>query len=238
MGNLCRSEAKGMVINMNYYDVFGISPTATLEDISAAHKALAKMYHPDVNDSEDAHTKMAMLNEANAVLSDTVKREKYDGDLRRTWQQRQNQEIRSSKVSETERTRGMMGAEERARKAELLSRRVETRLKTEAAAKKLRMEQVQQKAEETTKKNKQAKVESDKQSVINGLSALVMGDTLKRHNKMDVDEERYYATKVLLSMVQNNDKHLRRSAEEAERKQRIEEILTLVEEYNNKKEWV
>ena len=223
---------------MNYYDVFGITPAATPEAINAAHKALAKMYHPDINSSEDAHEKMAMLNEANEVLSDTVKREMYDNDLRRNQQQKQNKEIISSQAVEAERPCGMTDTEEGFGKAELLRRKAETRLKTEDEAKKRRMEQAQQKAEESARKNRQAKVESDKQSVIDGLSEIVMSDIVKRHLKMDVDEERYYATKVLLSMVRKDDKHLRKMAEEADRKQRIEELLTLVKELNDKKEWV
>ena len=221
---------------MNYYDVFGISPTATPEVINATHKVLVKMYHPDINNSEDAHEKMAMLNEANEVLSDTIKREKYDNELRINRQQRQNQKILSHQTVETDQLRGMKDAEERTEKAELLRRKSETRLKKEDAAQKFRAEQAQQKAEETAQKNKQTKVEFDKQDVINGLSALLMGENIKRHNKMDVDEERYYATKVLLSMLRKDDKHLRRMAEEAERKQRIEEILALVKEYNDKKD--
>ena len=217
---------------MNYYDVFGISPTASPEVINATHKALAKMYHPDISGSEDAHEKMAMLNEAYDVLSDTTKREKYDNELR------QNQEILSAQAFEAERSRGIIDAEERAGKAELLRRKAEARLKAEDAAKKRRTKQAQQKAEEAARKNRQAEVEFDKQYVINGLSELVMDDNVKRHKKMDVDDERYYATKVLLSMVKKDDTHLRRMAEEAERKQRIEEILTLVKEYNDKKEWV
>ena len=217
---------------MNYYDVLGVSPTATPEVISATHKALAKMYHPDVNGGEDAHEKMTMLNEANEVLSDTTKREKYDSELRR------NQEILSSQAAGAKRASEIIDADERAGKAELLRKRAEARLKTEAVMQKRREERVQQKAEETARKNRQAKAERDKQYVIKGLSALLMRDTMKRHKKMDVDEERYYATKVLLSMVKKDDTHLRRVAEEAERKQRIEEILALVKEHNDKKEWV
>ena len=215
---------------MNYYDVFGVSPTATPEVINATHKALAKMYHPDINSSQDAHERMAMLNEANEVLSDSLKREMYDNELR------QNQELFTARSVESEQYREMVAAEERAEKAELLRRKAEERLRTEDATKKQRKEQAQRKAEEADRKKRQAKIEYDKRYVTNVLSALVMNDNTNRYNKTDVDEERYYATKVLLSMVRNDDKHLRKMAEEAERKQRIEEILALVKEYNDKKD--
>jgi len=216
---------------MNYYDVFGVSPTASPEVINATHKALAKMYHPDINSSKDAHEKMALLNEANEVLSDTTKREKYDNELRRHQQQMQNQEILSS-----QQPRGSTDAQERAEKAELLRRRAEARLKAEAMMQSRRKEQAQKRAEETARKNKQAKAELDKQHIIKGLSAVLMRDTLNLHKKIDVDEERYYATKVLLSMIKKDDKHLQKMAEEAQRKQRIEEILALVKEHNDKKD--
>jgi len=223
---------------VNYYDILGISPEATPEVINATHKALAKMYHPDINSSEEAHEKMAMFNEANDVLSDTLKREKYDEELKQNRQRGQNQEILSSQTVVAKRSRGMKDTQERAGKAELLRKKAEARLKTEDAAKKRRIERAQQKAEEATRKRRQAKTEIERLHVINELSDLVMGDAVKRQKEMHVDEERYHATKVLLSMVQKDDMHLRRMAEEAERKQRIEEILTLVKEYNDKEEWV
>ena len=154
--------------------------------------------------------------------------------MRRNQRERRGPEIRSPRASETERPCGMKDSQEREGKAELLRRKAEARLKTEDAARKQRTEQAQQKAEAAAQKERRAKAEFDRQDVINGLSALVSSDNLKRHRKMDVDEERYYATKVLLSMVRKNDAHLRRLADEAERKQKIEEILALVKEYNDK----
>jgi len=218
---------------MNYYDVFGLSPTASPEDISAKHKALAKMYHPDISSSKDAHEKMAKLNEANEVLSDSKKRRAYDKELRQKQHPKQNREFTSAQAVKTEKSRGTGNAETRAGKAELLRQKAEARLRTDDAARAQRKEQAQKKAEETAKKKKQTKVELDKQHVINVLSALVMGDNAQRRSKKEIDEERHYATKVLLSLVRKDDAHLRRRAEEAEHKQRIEEILSLVKEYNN-----
>lgn len=223
---------------MNYYDIFGISPTATPEDINATHKALAKKYHPDVNNSKDAHEKMTMLNEAHEVLSDTSKRERYDNELRRSRQYRQGQGANPSQNAETGRTRGVFDAGERAGKAEQQRMKAEARMKADEAMRKQRMEQARRRAEEAVNKSRQVKSESDKQSVIKELSAIVMGDNARRLNKMDVDDERYYATKVLLSMIRNDNTHLRRMTEEAERKKRVEEMLRLVNEINEKKEWV
>jgi len=237
-------------LNINYYEVFGIPPTASSEDISTAHKALAKMYHPDINSSKDAHEKMTLLNEANDVLSDTGKRRKYDNELSQHHQQRQNQKRASSQTVETKHPSATAEAQERnaptrsaqfqrMEKAEMLRKKAEERLKKVETAQKRREEQAQKKAEEAAQKTKQRKVDFDRQDVINELSALVMDDTAKRKKNMDIDDERYYATKVLLSMVRKDDNRLRRMTEEAERKQRIDEILSLVKDLNEEKEeWV
>jgi len=238
-------------ININYYEVFGITPTASSEDISTAHKALAKMYHPDINSSKDAHEKMTLLNEANEVLSDTEKRKKYDNELNQHNQQRQKQEkpATSSHTVDIKQPRATVDTQERranehnahirTEKAEILRKKTEERMKKVEAAQKRRMEQAQIKDEEAARKIKQRLVDSDRQDVINELSALVMDDNAKRQKNMEVDEERHHATKVLLSMARNDDNRLRRMTEEAERKQRIDEILTLVKEINEQKEeWV
>jgi len=220
---------------MNYYDVFGVSPTATPDDISAAHKALAKKYHPDINSSRDANEKMAMLNEANEVLSDSARRKEYDTKLNINQQKLRPLDISSSQAVKAKPSYGVNVTEERTGKAELLRRKAEERMKTEDAARVQRMEHEQQRAKKTTQRSKQMRVDVDKQDVVKILSDLVMDGNTQKSMNMDVDEDRLNATKVLLSMVRNDNEHLRRRAEEAERKQRIDEILSLVKEYNAEK---
>jgi len=223
---------------MNYYDVLGISPTASQETINTAHKALAKRYHPDVNFCDDAHEKMAMLNKANEVLSDTSKREKYDEELRNNQHLRHGRVISASHSVRVKQPRGVDYTEERAGKAEMLRRKAEARLKAEDAAQKRRMEQIQRREEEKAKKSKQARVERDKQYVTDVLTAIALKYHAKRNKKTEAEAEQYHATKVLLSLVKKDSRFLRRMAEETERKQRVDEILSLVKEYNEKKEWV
>jgi curved DNA-binding protein CbpA len=59
------------------YEVLMLHPTATIEVINAVYRALAKQYHPD-HAGPEAAEKMAHINEAYAVLSNTEKRARYD----------------------------------------------------------------------------------------------------------------------------------------------------------------
>ena len=220
---------------MNYYDVFGVSPTASAEDISAAHKALAKKYHPDINESKDAHERMSMLNKANEVLSDTKKRREYDNKLKYDEQQRQQKDFMYSQVVKAKWSGVPKVTDERIEKAEALRRKAEARLRADEAsriqAQARTKEREQQKAKESLNRNRQIRADINKQHVINELSGIVMDGSARRNKQMTIDEELHYATKVLLSLVRNDDHNLRQAAEEKARKQRIEEILSLVKEY-------
>jgi molecular chaperone DnaJ len=62
----------------DYYDVLGVSKTASAEDLKRAYRNLAKKYHPDVNSAADAADKFKEIQIAYDTLSDDAKRRQYD----------------------------------------------------------------------------------------------------------------------------------------------------------------
>src|SRR5947208_2013982 len=63
----------------DFYDILGVSKTASSDDIRKAHRKLVRQYHPDVNkDNPKAEEKFKEVQEAYDVLSDETKRKNYD----------------------------------------------------------------------------------------------------------------------------------------------------------------
>ena len=63
-------------MSKNFYDVLGVSKTATQDEIKKAYRELCKKYHPDKQGGDD--TKIKEINEAYATIGDETKRKEYD----------------------------------------------------------------------------------------------------------------------------------------------------------------
>jgi molecular chaperone DnaJ len=63
----------------DYYQILGVSETASADDIKKSYRKLAKQYHPDANQNDPkAAEKFKEIGEAYGVLSDPAKRQHYD----------------------------------------------------------------------------------------------------------------------------------------------------------------
>jgi DnaJ-class molecular chaperone len=62
----------------DYYQILGISKTASADEIKKAYRKLALQYHPDRNKGKEAEGKFKEVTKAYEVLSDASKRQTYD----------------------------------------------------------------------------------------------------------------------------------------------------------------
>ena len=67
-----------MATKRDYYEILGVSKSASADELKKAYRKLALEWHPDRNKAADANEKFKEINEAYAVLSDPKKKETYD----------------------------------------------------------------------------------------------------------------------------------------------------------------
>jgi len=67
-----------MPTKRDFYDILGVSKSASADELKKAYRKLALEWHPDRNKAANANEKFKEINEAYAVLSDKSKRETYD----------------------------------------------------------------------------------------------------------------------------------------------------------------
>jgi len=82
-----------MAAKQDYYDLLGVSKTASEEELKKAYRKLALKYHPDRNPgNKEAEEKFKLINEAYAVLSNPEKRKQFDAFGMGGFQQRYSEE--------------------------------------------------------------------------------------------------------------------------------------------------
>ena len=71
-----------MANETDYYSILQVSPKATAEDIKLSFRRLARQYHPDLHPNQPETAEyFKQISQAYDVLSDEVKRRRYDRDL-------------------------------------------------------------------------------------------------------------------------------------------------------------
>lgn len=71
-------ESEKLMSKRDYYEVLGLSKSASKDEIRKAYRRLSKKYHPDLNKEADAESKFKEVTEAYEVLSDESKKANYD----------------------------------------------------------------------------------------------------------------------------------------------------------------
>ncbi len=67
-----------MVDSKDFYEVLGVSKSASADEIKRAYRKLALEFHPDRNKSKDAEAKFKEVTKAYEILSDPQKKQTYD----------------------------------------------------------------------------------------------------------------------------------------------------------------
>jgi len=62
----------------NLYNILGIAPNASMDDIKKVYRSLAMRYHPDRNDAPGADVRFKSVTKAYEILSDPARRDEYD----------------------------------------------------------------------------------------------------------------------------------------------------------------
>lgn len=68
-------------VNQNFYELFGLEPTATTQEVKKAYRKMSLEWHPDRNSAENAADKFRQVVGVYEVLKDSSMREKYDSVL-------------------------------------------------------------------------------------------------------------------------------------------------------------
>jgi curved DNA-binding protein CbpA len=117
-------------MDQDHYEILGVAPDASLEEITRAYRRLAKHWHPDRNPSPDAEARLKPISAAYNCLKKPKERRAYDD--RRAYEQARQREHGSRRRREAEQRRAE--AESRRRQEEERQRAEAKRREEEEAA--------------------------------------------------------------------------------------------------------
>lgn len=86
----------------DYYQILGVSPTSSKQEIKQAYRKMSMKWHPDKNPDVDVTSVMQDINEAYRILQDDISRARYDReyqDFSRLWEQYQAEQQTSENES-------------------------------------------------------------------------------------------------------------------------------------------
>lgn len=67
-----------MTSQPDYYDILGVKPAASQQEIARAYRALMRTHHPDLDAGGDFRVELLQIMQAFAVLRDPARRAAYD----------------------------------------------------------------------------------------------------------------------------------------------------------------
>lgn len=102
-----------------YYEILGVSPTATKEEIRRAYRSAARRLHPDTSAAADAEAKFREIAHAYQTLSDAAKRRAYDDRLAAPPQMTGGPHFTWTNIASTDASVAMAEEERRERRTEL-----------------------------------------------------------------------------------------------------------------------
>lgn len=86
----------------DYYQILGISPTSSKQEIKQAYRKMSMKWHPDKNPDIDVTSVMQDINEAYKILYDDISRARYDREYQafsHLWEQYQTKQQTSESKS-------------------------------------------------------------------------------------------------------------------------------------------
>jgi curved DNA-binding protein CbpA len=93
---------KILLIDKTYYEILGISPTATDKEIKTAFRFWAKKFHPDIDKSEESNEIMKQINIAYETLIDPDKRKVYDKKIKLFFKEQESKDKKIKKQQKIE----------------------------------------------------------------------------------------------------------------------------------------